>query len=307
MADYANKAGWDRYQQNLAAITKPDEQDKAEALKEARTYAKSILDAAEMYLQSGKPLKDFPSYQDIITSQGQNVKEQYQKYVTTQEKQSKMLKELKTHAGTEAGRIKLQQAVDEGLLTAEEAFGDNPSYQQYTGELKQAMEKQKAGVLRDVRTPEGRQNLADVVTSGDITQQEAFGPGSAWEKWQHKMAERPLNPVSAKLTQPEDLPPTGQITQEDITQGMKQIRPGAPGGIEDLPPGMTPRLGFGADLSPVTRDGVTVSVPAGDIASVANAEGERRRKIQEQYLAKWRDLVEQARSRLNPPQRVTRF
>ncbi len=128
---------------------------------------------------------------DITEEEAYQLNPDWQTYrVGEEEKQQADIESLKENVNTPAGRWKLAVAVSKGVLSSLEAYDQNPYWQHYAKEESDQEALDRENLLRyGAGSTQGRMKLEQEVRAGGLSQEQAFGPGSQWEKWQHKQAE----------------------------------------------------------------------------------------------------------------------
>ncbi len=110
--------------------------------------------------------------------------------VGEQKKQQADIEALKENVHTPEGRWKLTVAVSKGILTKEEAYDQNPYWQHYAKEESDQEALERENLLRyGASSVSGRMKLEQEVRAGTLSQEQAFGLGSQWEKQQHEQVE----------------------------------------------------------------------------------------------------------------------
>lgn len=139
----------------------------------ARAVAKGDISEAWAYQLN-------PDWQEYL-------KEEQGKQIKGQREERTAIEHLKSNVYTPGGRRNFIQAVADGLIPPEEAYDQNEDWQAQLGQFERGQKEDKANLLKyGAGSPAGRAKLAEEVAAGRMTQAEAFGPGSAWEKWQHE-------------------------------------------------------------------------------------------------------------------------
>ena len=170
-------------------------------------WAKRLVAIAPTFIKVGPPTNANPrgtvenliptdsSGRYIATEQGELATDELFRWAVTDEGQEKLLK------GLEGAPYEF------GLAPVPKGTWADGTPKYVVGDINQNLQPNVRYVRLpsevDVRTEQGRQDLQLSVLRGDITPRDAWGPGSAWETWQHGQAdEATAQAAQASLRQP---------------------------------------------------------------------------------------------------------
>ncbi len=164
-------------------------------------------------LQFGYPLTALPLYEEMISiPAGPNVQAEYRNFLAEEEyklqKEKEQKRNITRNVYTEAGRKQLEYAVQDGLITPDEAWGEGSEYARMMKAQQAQTREQTLNTNYQGANPRSMaENLGQSLRTGSITQEEA-GKIYDTEIARQSEEQRRLNPVRNQAL--DDLLPMAQ-------------------------------------------------------------------------------------------------